>query len=266
MLMPPAGTTNVVAVAAGDFHTLALKSDGTVVAWGAGNGIDMSFNGYYYQSVVPDGLSNAVAIAAGGQHSMALKSDGTVVMWGDLGVPDFPLGQIIGIILSPVHNLAIRGGPLSPIIAAQPASQTVLLGTNATFSIVAFTPPQTLYQWQFNGTNIAGATNTTLTLSNVKLDQQGSYRVVVTAVDGSLISSNAILAVIAPPVVITAMTQPTNLVLAFLNQTTLTVTVAAPGDQSGVPFSYQWRFNGTNINSATNSDYTFAATNSGLIR
>jgi len=69
----PEGLNRVVAIAAGSYHSLALKSDGTVVAWG--------WN-VFGQSTVPGGLSNVVAIAAGGEHSLALKSDGTVAAWG----------------------------------------------------------------------------------------------------------------------------------------------------------------------------------------
>ena len=68
------GSWCVLAVAAGGAHSLALKSDHTVVAWGYNSA---------GQSLVPGGLSNVVAIAAGGDHSLALKSDGTVVAWGD---------------------------------------------------------------------------------------------------------------------------------------------------------------------------------------
>ena len=70
----PAGLTNVVAIAGGGYHSLALKYDGTVVAWG-----DNSAG----QTNVPAGLSNVVAVAAGGFHSLALKNDGSVVAWGD---------------------------------------------------------------------------------------------------------------------------------------------------------------------------------------
>ena len=69
----PDGLTNVTAIAAGFYHTLALKSDGTVAAWGYNS------NG---QTTVPDGLTNVTTIAAGGYHSLALKADGTVVGWG----------------------------------------------------------------------------------------------------------------------------------------------------------------------------------------
>ncbi len=65
--------SNVVAVAAGDSHGLALRGNGTVAAWG---------NNRCGQTDVPDGLTNVVGIAAGNAHSLALKADGTVVGWG----------------------------------------------------------------------------------------------------------------------------------------------------------------------------------------
>jgi hypothetical protein len=66
--------TNVVAIAAGGYHSLALKADGMVVAWGDNN---------YGETNIPPGLTNVVAIATGYAHSLALKADGTVVGWGD---------------------------------------------------------------------------------------------------------------------------------------------------------------------------------------
>ncbi|MFF5206373.1 RCC1 domain-containing protein [Streptosporangium sp. NPDC000396] len=83
---------NIVAVAAGGNHSLALRSDGTVWAWGEdsagqlGNGganVDSSTPG---QVIGPGGvgfLTNVVAIAADGTHSLALRNDGTVWAWGD---------------------------------------------------------------------------------------------------------------------------------------------------------------------------------------
>ena len=53
-------------------HSLAVKEDGRVVAWG-GNSRG--------QCDVPSGLK-AVAVSAGDRHSLALKEDGTVVAWG----------------------------------------------------------------------------------------------------------------------------------------------------------------------------------------
>ena len=69
----PASATNVVALAAGVYHSLALKADGTVVVWGD-NG-----DGWF---TVPDSVTNIVALAAGEVHNLALKADGTVIAWG----------------------------------------------------------------------------------------------------------------------------------------------------------------------------------------
>ena len=51
------------------------------------------------------------------------------------------------------------------------------------------------YQWNFNGTNIDGATNVSLVLANVQTNQAGSYSVTITNTFGGLTSSNAVLSV-----------------------------------------------------------------------
>src|ERR1051325_9530461 len=68
----PNDLTNVVAIAAGYAHALALRADGTVIGWGDHTS---------HQTEVPPDLANVVAIAAGEAHSLALRSDGTVVAW-----------------------------------------------------------------------------------------------------------------------------------------------------------------------------------------
>ena len=61
----PDGLSEVTAISAGVFHNLALKSDGTVAAWGC-------FISDFGQCTVPAGLSEVTAISAGGHHSLAL--------------------------------------------------------------------------------------------------------------------------------------------------------------------------------------------------
>jgi len=55
------------------------------------------------------------------------------------------------------------------------------------------------YQWNFNTTNIVGATDATLTLTDVQFSQAGIYAVLVTNLYGSTNSANALLTVILPP-------------------------------------------------------------------
>ena len=115
----PVGLSNVIAIAAGGYHSLALRANGTVVAWGR------NIEG---QTNVPIGLSNIVAIAAGGYHSLALKSNGTVVAWGlnYYGQTNVPAGltNVMAIAAGQFHSMALIGnGP--PVIQATLANSVV---------------------------------------------------------------------------------------------------------------------------------------------
>lgn len=94
----PSGLDRVIAVAAGEYHTVALRSDGTVVAWGYDSA---------GQATVPEGMTDAIAIAAGFDFTLALKSDGTVVAWGDFVVPD-GLADVTAIAAGSRHALALK--------------------------------------------------------------------------------------------------------------------------------------------------------------
>lgn len=81
--------SGVVAVSAGDSHSLALKGDGTVLAWGnnqSGQLGDGTAPNDHHTPTAVSGLgpgSGVVAVAAGGAFSLALKGDGTVLAWGN---------------------------------------------------------------------------------------------------------------------------------------------------------------------------------------
>jgi hypothetical protein len=85
--------------------------------------------------------------------------------------------------------------PPTIVIIALPASQTVFSCETVTFSVAAAGPGPFTYHWQLNGTNIVGATNSTLTLYAVQPDQSGRYRVVVSNPGGSTTSPEAVLQV-----------------------------------------------------------------------
>src|SRR5437588_1067427 len=80
------GLSGVTAMAAGWYHSVALKSDGTVWAWGSNLDGQLGNGTTTLDSTTPvqvSGLSGVTAIAASFRHSLALKSDGTMWGWGD---------------------------------------------------------------------------------------------------------------------------------------------------------------------------------------
>ncbi len=139
-----AGTlTGIVAVSAGgdqlEAHSMALKSDGTVWAWGSnlygalGNGSTNNTN-TPVQSIT---LTNVVAIAAGGWHSVALKNDGTVWTWG--WNMDGQLGD---------------GATTDKTIAAQVPNLTNVTAIAAgTYHVLALKDDSTVWAW---GDNVSG--------------------------------------------------------------------------------------------------------------
>jgi hypothetical protein len=86
-----------------------------------------------------------------------------------------------------------------PAITTQPTNQTVYIGSTASFSVVASGTLPLSYQWKFNTTNLVGATNATLWLTNIQPNQAGNYAVLVSNLYGSVLSSNAVLTVNSLP-------------------------------------------------------------------
>jgi alpha-tubulin suppressor-like RCC1 family protein len=98
----PSEPEGLISIAAGGYHALALRKDGTVVAWGD--------NGYG-QCNVPRGLRGVKSISAGRDFCLALLEDGTVVAWGDnrYGQLDLPVGlnQVTAVSAGAFHGLAL---------------------------------------------------------------------------------------------------------------------------------------------------------------
>jgi subtilisin-like proprotein convertase family protein len=88
-----------------------------------------------------------------------------------------------------------------PSISTQPANQSVTLGANTGFNVVASGTAPLSYQWQWYGTNlsngsqISGATTSALALSSVQATNAGGYSVIVTNVAGAITSSVASLTI-----------------------------------------------------------------------
>jgi len=84
---------------------------------------------------------------------------------------------------------------LAPNILSQPVNQSVAGGQTATFTVFATGIPDPSYQWQHYGTNLAGASGATLTISNPHAIDAGDYAVIVSTSAGSATSSTATLTV-----------------------------------------------------------------------
>lgn len=78
-----------------------------------------------------------------------------------------------------------------PSITMQAMSQTVVMGNSATFSVTATGTPPLAYQWRKDGTNLTGATSSTLTIDHLQPGNAGGYSVVVSSSAGTVTSSTA---------------------------------------------------------------------------
>src|SRR6185503_14153935 len=88
---------------------------------------------------------------------------------------------------------------VAPSVVTQPQSQTVVAGANVTFSVLVSGSAPLTYQWRLGGVNLAGANQSSLTLSHVQFSQAGDYSVEVANSVGSVTSASAVLTVNEPP-------------------------------------------------------------------
>jgi hypothetical protein len=96
-------------------------------------------------------------------------------------------------------NLPVNVGVTAPYVVIQPQSPILPNGSSVSFSVFKAGTAPTTYQWRFNGTNIPGATDSSLNLANVDVAAAGNYSVALTNSAGWTISSNAFFAVQVPP-------------------------------------------------------------------
>jgi hypothetical protein len=146
---------------------------------------------------------------------------------------------------------------IKPVFTLQPATRWARLGTNTVFrATVAGTAPFS-YQWFKDGTpladggNISGSLSNVLTVANLTTNDTGVYFLTVNNAAGSATSTNAVLTVVVPPVI---LAQPVSQSAVVSNAVTFTVT--ATGTEK---LRYQWRKGTTAIAGATNFTFTIAS-------
>ena len=142
-----------------------------------------------------------------------------------------------------------------PTITSPLDNQSVVLGSSATFTVIATGSATLTYQWKQNGTEIPGATSSSYTTPAVGMADNGTrYSVIVGNSAGSVTSSEASLAVTTQVVKPAITRQPEN--LSVITGTTARFSVEATGTS---PLVFQWKKNGTDISGANSSTYTIDA-------
>jgi hypothetical protein len=184
----PAGTSNVVQVAAGVFYAAVLCRNGTVV-------ICSSSPSY---ETPPADLTNAISFAQGAYHFLALRADGGLTSWGvgSYGQTNVPawLTNVVAVSCGEFHSLALLNDG-SPYFTCQPWNLSANSGDTLTFNPLVRGIEPVVYQWTFNGLALPGATNSSLTLTNVPLTSAGAYQCLASNRIGWAASHVATLAV-----------------------------------------------------------------------
>ncbi|MEI7733285.1 MAG: immunoglobulin domain-containing protein [Verrucomicrobiota bacterium] len=182
------GLSNVVAMAAGYYHSLAVRADGTVVAWGDNS---------YDEATVPDGLSNVLAVAVGFYHSLALRADGTVVAWGEnwFGETTVPSGlsNVVAVAAGGYHNLALKNDGTVVAWGDNNSGQTTVpVGLSNVVAVaaggyhnLALKNDGTVVAW---GDNSSGQTTALVGLSNVVAVSAGDAHSLALKNDGTVVA------------------------------------------------------------------------------
>lgn len=144
------------------------------------------------------------------------------------------------------ENRPAAGSP--PVVTSQPGSAALPAGGNAAFTAAATGAAPLVFQWRFQGMDLPGETNATLTLSGVAASDEGRYSARVSNAYGCAVSSNALLVIQAPP---TFTRQPLG---AVANGNPWTLAAVAHGT---APLHYQWLKNGLPVAGADQATLSF---------
>jgi hypothetical protein len=219
------------AIYASTFNTVStMNYPNSLVLSGLGHG--------FWSTMVFPASPNVVAdiMATNGFH---LRLSVGIMQVNIVGAP---IGEFF-IWSSPENVIATNVPTGGPVITRQPESLTVHAYDATRFSVdVSGTIPLS-YQWSLNGTEISGATASSLVITNVRQGDLGVYTVSITNVFGSTTSSNATLSMY--PFIATPFTG----VVGYWGKAT-TFSVGAWGTG---PLSYQWFKEGIAILDATNT-------------
>ena len=191
-------------------HVARLTSDGA---------LDLSFD----TSDGPDG----------DVKSLAIQPDGRVVIGG-------AFSTVNGLARPGIARLNGNIEPgVPPNLVSQPQDREVARGMDVIFSVKVTGTIPLVYQWFRDGTAIAGASDSTLNLTNIQAADAGAYSVVVTNLAGSATGGPAALVVDGTPVIVG---QPVDQSAIAGESVTFSMDAYGPG-----PLSYQWSHAGQRL-------------------
>ena len=165
-------------------------------------------------AVGPNGFNLYLGAAIGNGRGGAIYSTGFVVLTGASLSSNFTIGQI---------NFG----------EAIYSTGVIQSDTNTTLTPCVIGTPPLAYQWQLNGNNLAGATNSPFNLGNVQFSNLGTYDLVISNATGLVTNFEEIVNQPPPPLTISGVTPDTGLTLGGAS-----VTITGAGFANGATVSF----------------------------
>ena len=217
--------------------SVAVTAPATATFTVAATGYPLTYQWYRNGAALPGANAASYTTPA---TTLAMDQGSYTVSVGGTGTPVTSAAAILTV------NLA-------PAITVQPVSATVNTQASATFTVTATGNPAPSFQWNLNGSPIAGARAAAYTTPAATLAMNGGgYTVTVTNGIGSGVTSAVATLTVDQAPAITA--QPA--ALTVVSPATATFTVTATGN----PLAYQWYLNNVALPGATQASYTTPAT------
>ncbi len=245
-LIPGAEPPSIVTQPADATVVATREATFSVIATG---GAPLRYQWLFESALVPD-ATNATLVLSNVQPAQVGRY--SAIVFNDAGNAQSAFARLSvrapAFIVTQPRDVQVR---IRPDTSAAPT-------TNATFSVLAVSSSPIRYQWRFNGQNLPGATNSTLTVTNVQLTNEGLYTAAVTDDAGTIFSAPALLQPWIAPYLIQA---PLAQTVAASSRVALSVEVGGnPG-----PFVYEWRRGSLSLTTNTSPGridfFSFTATN-----
>lgn len=175
-----------------------------------------------------------------------------------VGTYSVTVSNAFGFVVSPGATLTLTTAGGGPVITSPPASLSVVVGDDATFTVVATGTGTLSYQWRRDGQPVTGATDGSYTIVGATLADAASFTVTVTDSVGSVTSAAALLTVTPAPTAPAITSPPVSLTVGPGAKASFSVSATGTA-----PLTYQWRFGGQAIAGATSATYSIASAAAG---